>query len=133
MATTLTVLEKAPGDPDRTEFQLPIMGDKLTVRELIKTYLTHQAECSRTDEKKKKWTFAGLFSPQTDNQDCKDHPKAAVPLSSNEQLEIACKAFSSNKFILLINDQQTTDLEQEIVVTPVTKVTFIRLVPLVGG
>ncbi len=45
----------------------------------------------------------------------------------------AIKGFLSNRYFLFLNDAQLTDLQQEILVTPNSKVRFIQLIPLVGG
>ena len=49
------------------------------------------------------------------------------------QLEKALDAFQRNGFLLLVDDRQLTDLDEEVVLKPGSQVTFLRLVPLVGG
>jgi hypothetical protein len=50
-----------------------------------------------------------------------------------QQFEQALQAFAGNGFVLLVDDRQMDDLEAEIVVSPETMVTFLKLVALVGG
>ncbi len=50
-----------------------------------------------------------------------------------EQYKKAIEAFLSNSFILLVNDQQVDTLESVIELRPEMSVTFLKLVPLVGG
>ncbi len=54
-------------------------------------------------------------------------------IDPEKQLELAIKAFYSNGFILLVNDRQVDELDEEIEIRPDTTVTFLKLVPLVGG
>jgi hypothetical protein len=54
-------------------------------------------------------------------------------LDWREQYEAAVTAFDNSGFMMLAGDRQIEDLDEEIVVTPGLSVSFIRLVPLVGG
>ena len=49
------------------------------------------------------------------------------------QFERALEAFGRNGFSLLVDDLQVDDLEETIEVGLGTTVTFLKLVPLVGG
>lgn len=50
-----------------------------------------------------------------------------------EQYEKAVSAFDRNGFIVLVDDIQAESLDQIIEIEPHTNVTFLKLVPLVGG
>lgn len=45
----------------------------------------------------------------------------------------ACRAFDSNRYVVLIGGTQVDDLDQVVEVPPDTSVTFLRLTPLKGG
>ena len=47
--------------------------------------------------------------------------------------ERALRAFAGNGLIVLVGDRQLTELDEEVEVTADTEVTFLRLIPLVGG
>ena len=49
------------------------------------------------------------------------------------QYEKAIEAFEGNGFIVLVDDRQIENLDTEIALHPETSVTFLKLVPLVGG
>jgi hypothetical protein len=49
------------------------------------------------------------------------------------QFKKAIQAFEGNGFIVLVDDRQVNTLEDEIALRPETSVTFLKLVPLVGG
>lgn len=54
-------------------------------------------------------------------------------ISEREQYEKAIQAFDRNGFIILVDDLQVESLDQIIEIEPKTTVTFLKLVPLVGG
>jgi hypothetical protein len=54
-------------------------------------------------------------------------------INPETQFELAKRAFYSNGFILLVDERQVDGLEEEIEIRPDTTVTFLKLVPLVGG
>ncbi|MDX3642638.1 hypothetical protein [Streptomyces sp. MB09-02B] len=47
--------------------------------------------------------------------------------------EAALRAFAGNGLLVLVGDRQVTELDEEIELAAGTEVTFLRLVPLVGG
>ena len=50
-----------------------------------------------------------------------------------KQVYVALDAFKKNNFFVLVDNMQVTNLEESILVDARTKVSFIRLMPLVGG
>ncbi|CAM5530568.1 hypothetical protein SGLAM104S_06997 [Streptomyces glaucescens] len=49
------------------------------------------------------------------------------------QTELALRAFAGNGLLVLVGDRQVTDPDEEIRLVSGTEVTFLKLVPLVGG
>jgi hypothetical protein len=67
-------------------------------------------------------------------------PAALVTLSADtramtpdEAIETALRAFSANRFFLLVDRRQITDLDAPFPLTPASNVVFLRLMPLKGG
>ena len=50
-----------------------------------------------------------------------------------KQFAKAVAAFRGNGLLVLVDDRQITELDEPIDLQPETKVTFLKLVPLVGG
>jgi hypothetical protein len=50
-----------------------------------------------------------------------------------QHVQAALTAFESNGYVILINNQQETDLDSTITITPNTSIVFIKLTPIVGG
>ena len=54
-------------------------------------------------------------------------------MSCDDAVALALRGFGRNAFLVIVDDRQVTDLDAEIRLTPDTDITFVRLVPLVGG
>jgi hypothetical protein len=54
-------------------------------------------------------------------------------IDPEKQFELAKRAFYTNGFILLVDDRQVDEFDDEIEIRPNTTLTFLKLVPLVGG
>ena len=59
--------------------------------------------------------------------------KKPRPVSYEKQLERAIGAFHSTGFFVLLDDRQVEDLDSPITVREDSLVSFVKLVPLVGG
>jgi hypothetical protein len=54
-------------------------------------------------------------------------------IDPDEQVKRALASFARNGFLVLVDDHQVEHLDDIIVLGPQTVVTFLKLVPLVGG
>ena len=54
-------------------------------------------------------------------------------IDAQEQYKKATEAFEHNGFIMLVDDLQIETLDEQIEIEPDIEVTFLKLVPLVGG
>lgn len=59
--------------------------------------------------------------------------RAGRKIDWEAQYAQALDAFRRNGFNLLVDDRQLADLDEEVEVKPGTQVTFLRLIPLIGG
>ena len=55
------------------------------------------------------------------------------PLDAERQIEVALEAVRKGRVIIMFNGVQVRDLDDPLVVTPVSEARFLKLVPLVGG
>jgi hypothetical protein len=58
---------------------------------------------------------------------------ANAPATLDEAIETALRAFSANRFFLLVDRRQIVDLDAPFPLTPTSTVVFLRLTPLKGG
>lgn len=91
-------------------------------------------EVERFNAKEGETVFRGLVQP-TDTETALNGYRLRKPrlLDAEAQCALAVKGFGSNGFFVLVNDRQAESLDEEIIVGPDTKVSFVKLVPLVGG
>ncbi len=54
-------------------------------------------------------------------------------IDPEKQFYIACDAFLKNSFFMLIGNTQATTLEEEVLLTKNSTISFVKLTPLVGG
>jgi hypothetical protein len=110
---------------------LEIAEERLTARELIRRRVFQEvAEFNaRTPG-----VFQGLVRPE-DAEHVLNGYALRTPrrIDPEAQTELALKAFAGNGFLVLVGDRQVTDLDEEIELLLGTEVTFLKLVPLVGG
>ncbi|MEV7602325.1 hypothetical protein AB0O91_33635 [Kitasatospora sp. NPDC089797] len=110
---------------------LEVAEHRLTVGELIRRRVVQEvAEYNaRTPE-----VFRGLVQPQ-DTQRVPNGYALRTPrrIDPEVQTERALAAFAGNGFLVLVGDRQVTDPAEEVELALGTEVTFLKLVPLVGG
>ena len=133
MATTLTIRDETTssfGSGDKG-FTLDLLSERITLRELIRArvyqevrdYNLHQPEY-----------FRGLVQPADTERTLNGFKVQQRRRSDPEkQFERAIESFHRNGFFILINGLQVDELEEEIEIRPDTTVTFLKLIPLVGG
>ncbi len=134
MTTTLTIRDEttfAFDNGNEGAFTLDVPTERITVRELIRTRVYGEV---RDYNLRQPEYFRGLVQP-TDAEKTLNGFKVRQGrrLDPERQFERAIESFYRNGFLVLVNDRQVDELEEEIEVRPDTTVTFLKLVPLVGG
>ena len=128
---TVTVRDETIAGQNIAEHPLELLSERLTVRELIRSrvYQEVQDYNSRRPD-----SFNGLVRP-TDAEQALNGYKLAPgrTIDWQQQFSKACDAFTHNGFFILVDDRQPESLDEELVLTPQTRVSFVKLVPLVGG
>ncbi|MGF0170672.1 hypothetical protein ACQF36_09100 [Streptomyces sp. Marseille-Q5077] len=110
---------------------LEIAEERLTVRELIRRRVFQEVSeyNARTPE-----VFQGLVQPRDAERVLNGSAvRTRRRMDPEAQTEQALKAFAGNGFLVLVGDRQVTDLDDEIELGLGTEITFLKLVPLVGG
>ncbi len=119
------------GKQPENSFTVRVTGESISVRELIRLRIFQEVEeyNSRLPQ-----VFRMLIQP-SEAERVLNGFKFNKPRSINAQaqFEKAVEAFNSNGFIVLVDDRQANSLDDEIALRPETSVTFLKLIPLVGG
>ena len=123
--------EETTGGSAAREWLLELLTERVTVRELIRSRVHQEVKDHNARAAE---TFTGLVRPVG----ATDGPggwrvERGRRIDWKEQFEKALEAFTANRVLVLVDDRQVTSLDTELVTTPATRVTFLRLLPLVGG
>jgi hypothetical protein len=134
MSMTLKIRDETTfnlgGDEDRG-FTLDVLDEHITVRELIRARVYREVRDYNLDQPE---FFHGLVQPSDAERSLNGFKmRSRRRIDPVRQFELAKRAFYTNGFILLVDDRQVDELEDEIKIRPDTTVTFLKLVPLVGG
>ena len=122
--------ETTTGDITR-EFKLEILSEKITVRELIKKRVFEEVDEYNSQAP---GMFHGLIQPTESEQALNGLKIRKVKkVDPEKQYQKAIDAFGTLSLMVIVNDRQVESLDDEIIITPKTVVTFLKLVPLVGG
>jgi hypothetical protein len=131
MATRVTIRdETAAGKPLR-EWMLDLLTDRPTVRELIRSRVYQEVD---DFHRSRATVFQGLVQPtETEATLNGFRLKAPRTLDWRAQFDRAVEAFEKNRILVIVGERQVESLDETVEVRPDTVVSFLRLVPLVGG
>src|SRR5262245_47042112 len=101
----------------------------LTLRELIRVFV--QEEVKRFNEAGSE-IFRGLVQAEESERILNGVRERPV-LNWEKQFDKAITAFKGNGFVVLLDDRQIDDLDETVHLTEQSKLTFLKLVPLMGG
>ena len=143
--TTINIIGKSLGSrkPLFADFSIPVPGDfsndgGTTLRNLLSQIVRHEVSAfhSRQEQRqflqvltKKQIESAAesgkIISGQSD-----------VPLQivdEEEAVAVACQAFEDGLYLVVLDDEEQTKLDQQVYLQPESRLTFIRLTMLAGG
>ena len=134
MSTTLKIRDETTfslrSDQER-DFTLDVPEERITVRDLIRARVYWEVHDYNLYQPE---YFQGLVQPSDTERSLNGFKmRKRRRIDPERQFELAKRAFYANGFILLVDDRQVDELEEEIEIRPDTTVTFLKLVPLVGG
>jgi hypothetical protein len=131
MAATLIVHDERASGERTHSVTLSFSTEKLTVRELIRERIYQEVQdynLEQTDY------FNGLVEPSDAEKTLNGFKlRKKRKIDWEEQFARALDAFQRNGFFILVGDRQAEDLEEVLEVNGETEVSFVKLVPLVGG
>ena len=129
--TTVTVQDETSRGELVRSFELELPDPTVTARELIRARVYEEV---RAHNRSRPDRFAGLVQPTDTERDLNGYRfRKRRRLDWQKQVEIALAAFESNGFLLLVDDHQVTSLDEQVRLQPGSQISFLKLVPLVGG
>ncbi|MEM1010967.1 MAG: hypothetical protein AAGI46_01960 [Planctomycetota bacterium] len=126
-------------DAAPTELTFDGLAETVTVRELIRARVYQEADDHNRRVREANagaQPYGGLVTPADAEREL-NGPKhgrlLAKEVDWRKQFDAAIDAFERNGFLILVDDEQLTDLDAAITLGPSTDVAFVRLTMLVGG
>lgn len=110
---------------------LDFLNETITVQELIRERVYEEVRQYNATTPE---YFRGLVQPTDAEQTLngvklREHRR----VDWETQYKLALDAFERNGFFILVDDRQVESLYETVTLTPATQVSFVKLVPLVGG
>lgn len=131
MPATLTIRDETATGKTTGQTVVEFLTETITVRDLIRGRVYQEVQDYNTKQPE---TFRGLVQPTDAEQTLNGFKlKKRREIDWKEQFDKACDAFERNGFFILVGDRQAESLEDEITIGPGTEVSFVKLMPLVGG
>ncbi len=127
----LTITDETFSGTVTNEIKIEFDQVEITVKDLIEQRVSQEVAKynNRLIEK-----FNGLIQPtEKENLLNAISKKEFRMIDGEQQVYIALDAFQKNGFFVLVDDKQVESLEERIQLRSMMKVSFIKLVPLVGG
>jgi hypothetical protein len=128
---TVTCIDESGFGHRTNELHLDLLEEALPLRELLRRRIyqevsEHNARLQRP--------FQGLILP-SDTETTLNGVRERKPrkLSWERQYRKALEAFERRAFLVLVDEVQVVDLDQAIDLRSNPQLTFLKLVPLVGG
>jgi hypothetical protein len=123
----LTVRDGTTAGDTLAALELQLDAERITVAELIRARVHQEV---RAHNARGTGSFSGLVQPERTEHDLNGPLRRIDP---DRQTDVALRAFERGHVLLLVDDRQVEELEQEVTLGPGSSVTFLKLVPLVGG
>lgn len=114
---------------NRMEFEL--LSETITAKELIERRVTHEVEVYNS---KLTEYFNGLVEPTDAELTLNGYKmKKVKKIDIEKQVYVALDAFQKNGFFMLVDDKQIDSLDSTLTLHPNSRISFVKLMPLVGG
>jgi len=131
ISVTLTD-ESTAGDPARS-FTLDFLEEHVTAREILRRRIYQEVTEYNAQKPERFW---GLVQPSGAERELNGYRvQGHRKLDWEQQYARATEAFERLGFIMLVDDRQIESLDQPVHLSldQPTEITFLKLVPLVGG
>jgi len=128
---TLTIKDENLSGKILQEMQIAFLSETVKVKEIIEARVRKEVEIYN---RKLPEYFNGLIEPTDAEKTINGYKLRDKKLiDAEKQVYVALDAFQKNGFFVLADDQQCSSLEQSIQLHSNTKISFVKLTPLVGG
>ncbi|MFL5243735.1 MAG: hypothetical protein ACJ8FY_16655 [Gemmataceae bacterium] len=136
MSIAVTIKDETASGATYNEMPLEFPFERITIRDLIRERVYQEVQ--DYNRKQDQQVFCGLVQP-TDSERVLNGNRTEFRLNKHRniqwksQFEKAVEAFDHNGFLILIDEKQAEDVDQEFEIGHESKISFVKLTPLVGG
>ena len=131
MANSLMICDETSSGEKTNSFTLECLTERMTIRELIRARIYQEVQEFNAREQE---VFRGLVQPTEAERVANGYKvKKKRKIDWEDQFAKAVDGFGRNGFFILVGDRQAESLDEEFEVKADTEVSFVKLVPLVGG
>jgi hypothetical protein len=130
MSLTISIFDESNGGPRRDRGAIEWPTASITLREIIRTRVQNEVEIYNQQGHTR---FQGLIQPEEAERLLNGVRPSICVMNADEQYAKAIATFERQGFVVLIGERQIHDLDEPLEIQPQAEVTFLRLVPLIGG
>ncbi|BDI28225.1 hypothetical protein CCAX7_002760 [Capsulimonas corticalis] len=131
MSHQITIYDETLSGERTPSLSLDLMSSTITLRELIRRRVYEEVQDYNASTPE---YFQGFVQPTDAERALNGYRvKERRRIDWETQYNRAIQSFLGNGFFVLIDDRQIEDLDTEIQLKLKTQVSFVKLVPLVGG
>lgn len=129
--TTVAFVDESTAGKQSDAWHLEIFEETLSLRELIRRRVYQEVA---EHNAKSSPVFSGLVQPEDAEVTLNGYRlRKARSIDAEKQFDKAVEAFGRNGYVVLVDDRQVEELDAVVDISQGTTVTFLKLVPLVGG
>jgi hypothetical protein len=127
----IIILDEQLNGSITNQFEIEIENETISIQELIEKRVTQEVE---NYNNKLPEYYKGLVEP-TDAEKTLNGFKLTKRqlIDTEKQVYVALEAFQKNSFFILVDNRQIEELNQEIKINKHSKISFVKLTPLIGG
>ncbi|MFG1658445.1 hypothetical protein ACGFIY_18160 [Micromonospora chersina] len=127
----VSIVDETTTGREPEAWHLEIFEERLPLREVIRRRVFQEVA---EHNARRSGEFRGLVRP-SETEHALNGPRRFEHrrVDPHRQYDRAVEAFGRNGFIVLVDDRQVEDLDVQVDLRTGTEITFLRLVPLVGG
>ncbi len=140
MSVQLSIVEKIVGQTERQAFSLKLASERVPAREILASHVRAEIErlneAARRNREKHDRVASFLVGPHSHEVERRLNRKGSrghQPLEPDVEITAAVGGVEAKQVIMLFDDREVTDLDELLTVTDDSTVTFLRLVPSIGG
>lgn len=136
----LTIRDETASGKLTNELTLDVLTEQITVRDLIRGRVYQEVDDHNRRVRAVLATatpYNGLVTPSATERRLNPARSGrggfGREIDFKKQFDVACDAFERNGFFILIDDRQVESLDETVTLRADSKVSFVKLMPLVGG